>query len=75
VLQAIHEGARTVSETKRRTRAGTVLFPRATRLRLVRQVAEETKERISQVEPSASRSAVGALELGVPASPESHDAS
>jgi NAD(P)H-nitrite reductase large subunit len=71
IEEAIAEGARTVNEVKRRTRAGMGLCQGNTCRRLVRQIlAERMGQPIGEVEPSTYRPPVRPVELGVLASEE-----
>jgi len=66
ILQAISEGARTVGEVKRRTRAGMGLCQGKTCRRLVSRIlAAQTGQLLGQVEPSTFRPPVRPIELGV----------
>ena len=69
ILEAIKEGARTVNEVKRRTRAGMGLCQGKTCRRLVQRIiAEETRQQIGEVEPSTFRPPVRPVPLAVLAS-------
>lgn len=71
ILQAIAEGARSVNEVKRRTRAGMGLCQGRSCGRLVRKiVAEQTGQPIGQVLPGTFRPPVRPVALGVLASLE-----
>ena len=71
ILQAISEGARTVNEVKRRTRAGMGLCQGKTCRRLVSRIlAEETGQSLGEIEPSTFRPPARPLELGILASLE-----
>ena len=75
ILEAIREGARTVNEVKRRTRAGMGLCQGKTCRRLVSQIlARELGQPIGEVEPSTYRPPVRPVELRVLASVEDDDA-
>jgi NAD(P)H-nitrite reductase large subunit len=66
IEEAIREGARTVNEVKRRTRAGMGLCQGKTCRRLVeRMVAEWTGQMLADVQPSTHRPPVRPVELGV----------
>jgi NAD(P)H-nitrite reductase large subunit len=66
IEEAIREGARTVNEVKRRTRAGMGLCQGKTCRRLVeRMVAEGTGQKLADVQPSTHRPPVRPVELGV----------
>lgn len=66
IEQAIAEGARTVNEVKRRTRAGMGLCQGKTCRRLVqRMLAEQTGQPIATIGPSTFRSPVRPVPLGV----------
>lgn len=71
ILQAIEEGATTLNEIKRRTRAGMGLCQGKTCSRLVRKIlAEKTGQTMAQTAPSTHRPPVRPVELGVLASGE-----
>jgi NAD(P)H-nitrite reductase large subunit len=69
ILQAIREGARTVEEVKRRTRAGMGLCQGKTCSKSVQRfLAEQTGQAIGEVMPSTFRPPVRPVTLGVLAS-------
>jgi len=71
ILQAISEGARTVNEVKRRTRAGMGLCQGETCRRLVSKIlAEETGQAVEEIQPSTFRPPVRPVALGILASLE-----
>lgn len=71
ILEAINEGARTVDEIKRRTRAVMGLCQGKTCLRLVARIlAEQTGQPLGEVLPSTSRPPVRPVALGILASVE-----
>ena len=71
ILQAIEEGAVTLNEVKRRTRAGMGLCQGKTCGRLVRQIlAAKTGQPMARTAPSTHRPPVRPVELGVLASGE-----
>jgi len=71
IVQAIKEGARTVNEIKRRTRAGMGLCQGKTCRRLVQRIlAEETGQQVGEIMPSTYRPPVRPIPLGVMASLE-----
>lgn len=71
ILQAISEGAKTVNEIKRRTRAGMGLCQGRSCGRLVRKlIAEHAKQKFHHVKPATSRPPVRPLSLTTLASLE-----
>lgn len=71
IVQAIREGARTLNEIKRRTRAGMGLCQGKTCARLVQRIlAEETGQAIAEIMPSTYRPPVRPVRLDVLASLE-----
>jgi len=71
IVQAIREGARTLNEIKRRTRAGMGLCQGKTCARLVQRIlAEETGRPIAEVMPATYRPPVRPVRLDVLASLE-----
>jgi len=74
ILEAIHEGARTLNEVKRRTRAGMGLCQGKTCRRLVTQIlARQTGQPVGEVLPSAFRPPVRPIALGILASAEGEE--
>lgn len=66
IRQAIREGARTITGVKRRTRAGMGLCQGKTCQRLVaRIIAEETGQKIEEIEPATDRPPVRPIPFGV----------
>jgi NAD(P)H-nitrite reductase large subunit len=66
IEEAIREGARTMNEVKRRTRAGMGLCQAKTCRRLVERIlAEETGQKLADIQPSTYRPPVRPVELGV----------
>jgi NAD(P)H-nitrite reductase large subunit len=66
IESAIQEGARTVNDVKRRTRAGMGLCQGKTCRRLVeRIVAQETGQQLGDMQPSTHRPPTRPVELGV----------
>ena len=66
IEQAIREGARTVAEVKRRTRAGMGLCQGKTCTRLVQRIiAAETGQAVGEVLPTTVRPPVRPVKLGV----------
>ncbi len=71
ILQAISEGARSVNEVKRRTRAGMGLCQGRSCSRLVRKlIAEHTNQKFGSVQPGTARPPVRPLSLKLLASLE-----
>lgn len=71
ILQAISEGAHTVNEVKRRTRAGMGLCQGKTCSRLVRRIlADHADQNFHRIKPMTARSPVRPISLGVLASEE-----
>lgn len=71
ILDAIREGARTIDEIKRRTRAGMGLCQGKTCRRLIAQIlARETGRSMEDILPSTFRPPVRPIPLGVLASDE-----
>ncbi|MCD6508205.1 (2Fe-2S)-binding protein [Candidatus Poribacteria bacterium] len=71
ILEAIKEGARTIDEIKRRTRAGMGLCQGKTCRRLIAQIlARETGQPIKDILPSTFRPPVRPIQLGVLVSTE-----
>lgn len=69
ILRAIQEGARTVEEVKRATRAGMGLCQSRSCLRAVQKIlAEETGQALSEITPARYRPPVRPISLGVLAS-------
>lgn len=76
IVQAIREGARTVAEVKRRTRAGMGLCQGKTCTRLVQRIiAEETGQAVGEVLPTTVRPPVRPVKLGVLAALDAGDSS
>ena len=74
ILQAISEGAHTVNEVKRRTRAGMGLCQGKTCSRLVRRIlAEHTDQNFHRIKPMTARAPVRPIALHVLASTEEND--
>lgn len=66
ILQAIHEGARTINEVKRRTRAGMGLCQGKTCRRLVTQIlAQQTDQPMGEILPATFRPPVRPIALGI----------
>jgi NAD(P)H-nitrite reductase large subunit len=66
IRQAIREGARTITGVKRRTRAGMGLCQGKTCQKLVARIlAEETGQKVSEIEPSTDRPPVRPTSFGV----------
>ncbi len=71
ILEAIREGARTIDEIKRRTRAGMGLCQGKTCRRLIAQIlAKETGRPIGDILPSTFRPPIRPIPLGMLASTE-----
>jgi len=71
ILQAIHEGARTVDEVKRRTRAGMGLCQGKTCRKLVTQIlAQHTGQPVGEILPATFRPPVRPIALNILASVE-----
>ncbi len=71
LMQAIAEGARTVNEVKRRTRAGMGLCQGRSCSRLVRKlIADFTGQKVGKISPGTYRPPVRPLPLNVVASLE-----
>jgi len=71
ILEAINEGATTVNEVKRRTRAGMGLCQGKTCSRLVTQIlARQTSQPVSEILPSTFRPPVRPIALGILSSAE-----
>jgi NAD(P)H-nitrite reductase large subunit len=66
IRQAIREGARTITGVKRRTRAGMGLCQGKTCQKLVARIlAEETGQKVAEIEPSTDRPPVRPIPFGV----------
>jgi NAD(P)H-nitrite reductase large subunit len=71
ILAAIADGARTVGEVKRRTRAGMGLCQGKTCGLLVRRIlAEQLGQPVSEIQPMTQRPPVRPLAIGILAQPE-----
>ena len=71
IVEAIHDGASTLDEVKRRTRAGMGLCQGKTCTRLVTQIlARQTGQPVGEVLPSTSRPPVRPIALGILSSVE-----
>jgi len=71
LMQAIEEGARTVNEVKRRTRAGMGLCQGRSCSRLIRKlIADYTGQKVGKINPGTYRPPVRPLPLSVVASLE-----
>jgi len=74
ILEAISEGARTVNEVKRRTRAGMGLCQGKTCCRLVTQIlARQMGRPVGEIVPSTFRPPVRPIALGILASAEGEE--
>jgi NAD(P)H-nitrite reductase large subunit len=74
ILEAINEGAGTINEVKRRTRAGMGLCQGKTCHRLVTQIlARQTGQPVGEVLPSTFRPPVRPIALGILSSVEGEE--
>lgn len=74
ILEAINEGAGTINEVKRRTRAGMGLCQGKTCRRLVTQIlARQTGQPVGEVLPSTFRPPVRPIALGILSSVEGEE--
>ncbi|MBC7263191.1 MAG: (2Fe-2S)-binding protein [Chloroflexi bacterium] len=74
ILAAIQEGARTINEVKRRTRAGMGLCQGKTCRRLVTQIlARQTGQPMGDILPSTFRPPVRPIALGILSSVEGEE--